>query len=239
MGAFRNQGNRGGVLDLSGPGDVVMIPTPVIASVVLTGTNDVIPAATLLSGIVNIDNGGTTVALPSAGDVYNALTGSGSDPNIVPATGFQVVFSASGALSITNSVDSSFISGGLSLGTVAPVALTVASFNVVQKPINLPGSITNGSSIVTFPLNNPGQSGYPIGPAPNAVNITPGAAIGTVNIGTVAAIDVGTSVAGVISGPGGVTGLEMNNEAGATGIVNIEILPKMELFPILCGMKQP
>lgn len=209
------------------PGDTVLLSrsiTPI--STVGAGTWT---AAAMASGYIRRTGptAGYTDTTDTADNVLRQLRGNAPGPASI--VGMSLEFTVANTVAFLNTVAAG---RGVVLGTVGgvlniPVSASKDFLLTIQNDspeVTLPINAGTGNTTVTFSLA-PGQSALPIGPAPGAINITPGMVM-TASGGT--ALTAGTVVAGLRMGQGGIIGViaSANVPAGTTAII---FSPKMEL----------
>lgn len=147
---------------------------------------------------------------PDANAIVAALAGNQPDAIVAPGTSWHFLFSNTVAFANTVSIPANIVQGNGTL-TIAASLMREYLFTVLNTTSQqlLSCGTTNASPTVTFVLP-PGQSSYPLGNVPGGVDITPGASVS----GT--GITAGTTVAGLIYGMGGITGVTLSANATAT-----------------------
>lgn len=190
--------------DVLGGGEVIATNAGGAAST-LTG-------AMLTTGILNRTGPGAgfTDTTDTAVNILAALSGNLGGAIVSPGTTWRFRYINTVAFAMTFAAGVGVVSG---IGTLSVAASLTRDYlftvlNTTPQVI-LNCATTNASAVVTFNLP-PGMISFPIGPAPNAINITPGATVS----GT--GITAGTTVLGVTQGVGGVTGVTLSANATAT-----------------------
>lgn len=211
MTAFRSTGTRGLSQETINPGD-----TNLVSGIV--GVNSTVGASTLTAAQLITDSvyrSGSTSAytdtFDTAANIYNALSGNGSAPSIVPGLGFTVRITNSVAYVETLTLGAGMVAG---VGTVTSIAASswrdfLFTFTSVQPSLSNICNTTNGSPVVTWTLS-PGQTSELQGPSLLAINLMPGASVS----GT--GIPAGATVIGITEGQGGTLGFTMSANATAT-----------------------
>jgi hypothetical protein len=210
MSAFRPIGMRGMTPDALAGGDCELVSGVVGINTTVGATT--ITGAQLLAGMV-FRSGSTanyTDTLDTAAALLAAL--GGASAVMQPGIGFTCRLVNTVAFTETITLGAGMVAGS---GTVSSVAASswrdfLFAFTSVQPSITVISNTTNGSAVVTWTLPS-GQASLPVGVAPSAVNIMPGATVS----GT--GITAGTTIVGVTQGLGGTLGITLSANATATG----------------------
>lgn len=212
MSAFKNAGMRAGLLNVFGSGDTLLLPSVVATDATAAGIT--IPASKMVTGLLRRTGPGAgyTDTFDTAVNIYNAIVGEGSDPEIAVGDAFLLRILNSVAYLETITLGAGMVAG---VGTVASVTAFswrefLFTFLSVQKPVSFLCSTTNGSPTVTLSLGQ-GQSAIPMGPNPGSLNLQPGAFLSGTNIAATA------QILGITQAPGGITGFTMSANATGTG----------------------
>lgn len=224
MSAFKTTGLRAGLQNQFGSGDTLLLPTLVATDATAAGIT--IPASKMITGLFRRSGPGAgyTDTFDTAVNIYNALVGEGSDPEIAVGDAFLLRIINSVAFLETITLGAGMVAG---VGTIASVTAStwrefLFTFLSVQKPISIYCNTTNGSAAVTFVLA-PNQTALPMGPAPGSANITPGAFVSGTGIAA------GTTVLGLTQAPGGMTGFTLSANATATGTALLSFGPYLKV----------
>lgn len=224
MSAFKNVGMRAGLLTPFASGDTLLIPS--VMATDATAGNVTLSAAKMVTGLLRRSGPGAGYAdtFDTAVNIYNALVGEGSDPEIAVGDAFLLRILNSAAFNENITLGAGMVAG---VGTLTPIAGStwrefLFTFLSVQKPVSIYCNTTNGSAAVTFVLA-PNQSALPMGPAPGSVNITPGAFVSGIGIAA------GTTVLGLTQAPGGMTGFTLSANATATGTALLSFGPYLKV----------
>lgn len=215
MSAVRPQVRDGsGLVRDAYPGDIMVLGESPTAGALTTIGAGTLTGALLATGIIIRSGpvGGYTDTTDTAANILTALAAN-SNADVVAGSSFRVLFINTVAQAMVLAAGT-----GVTLGTDGSGVTTIAAslwrdylFTVLNAspPVALQCNTTNASKVVTFVLPS-GMTAYPQGPAPNAINITPGMIVG----GT--GITAGTKVLSVTAGQGGITGVGLDANATAT-----------------------
>jgi hypothetical protein len=230
MAAFRTSGFRAALLEQVSGADTLLVPDTI--QPVATIGAATLTAANLTTGILyrSGSTAGYTDTLDTSVNIYNALAGVGTDPQIASGLAFKLRLINSVAFLETITLGAGMIAG---TGVIASVTAStwrefVFVFSNIQKPVSFIATTVNGSAIVTFVLL-PGQVAVPIGPILGAINLNPGAYVS----GT--GIPANTTVLGVTAGQGGNTSFTMSANATASGTVIVTAAPLITVHGIGSG----
>lgn len=208
------------------PGDSVLLSktiTPITTVGAGTWT-----AAAMASGYIRRTGptAGYTDTVDSADNVLRFLRGNAAGPASI--VGLSLEFTVANTVAFLNTVAAG---RGIVLGVAGgvlniPVSASKDFLLTIQNDspeVTLP-VVATGNATVTFALN-PGQSAFPIGPSPGAINITPGM-IMTAGNGT--ALAANSTVVSVRMGQGGIIGVTCSVNVAAN-VTSMIFSPKMEL----------
>lgn len=233
MAVFRPMGIRNGLQATGGvqPGDLLVGGESVTPGAITTVGAGIWTAAAIASGIITRSGpvGGYTDTTDTATNILNALAGAAPAADVVPGTSWRMLFLNTVAQALTFAAGVGVRSGAGTL-TVAASLWREYLWTVLNNlgPYTLTCVTTNGSAVVTFTLPS-GQTGFPIGPAVNAVNIGPGMTVS----GT--GVTAGTRILSVQTGAGGVTGFTMDANATATGSASLLLSPTLQIDSLRSG----
>lgn len=177
------------------------------------------PAAAIVGGILRRTGpvAGYADTTDTADNIIAALAGNGPAANVVPGSSWHFTFINTVAFAMTltlgTGVQTGFGTINCALSLVREYLVTVIN---ATRQSSQNCTTTNGSTTINFVLPA-GMSSLPIGPAANAVNITPGQLV------TGTGIAANTKVAQLIYGVGGVTGVVLDTAATATNAVGTSI----------------
>jgi hypothetical protein len=194
------------------PGTIVAGGENVLAGALTTVGAGTWLGAAIATGIIRRTGpvGAYIDTTDTATNILLALAGNGPGADVLPGTTFRTMFINTVAQAMTFAAGVGVVVG---TGTLDCAASLIREYLWTVKnttpQVILNCATTNASAVVTFNLP-PGQSSLPIGPAVNAVNITPGATVS----GT--GITAGTTVIGLTMGQGGITGVTLSANATAT-----------------------
>lgn len=235
MPAFRMIGQRGGPAGLVNASDLLVTGGPDTDNILAISGPTSVPVGQLVKGYLIFTVGNDDAILPSANDIYNAIIGGGTDPDLEAGMGFVVTFInlAGDPTVLTSSTDGSTVCGGPASyweGTIpANSGMDVFfKFTSIQRPTSVVAQLTNGSGAATLKFSNPSQTGAPMGPSPLAINLSPGAWIGA----NATYLVNGASIDLLTYGPAGLTGFQMSVSSAATGTAGLTIGPKIEAVPL-------
>jgi len=213
MVAFTATGTRGGVMNaLVTPGDIFIGGESISAGAIATVGAGTWTGAAIGTGIIRRTGpvGGYTDTTDTATNIIAALAGNNPGAAIVPGSTFRLRVLNTVAQALTFAAGVGVVAG---TGTLNIAASLIRDYLVTvlnsSPPVTLQSNTTNGSAVVTFVFPT-GQTVYPIGSAPNAINLTPGMTV------TGTGITTGTTILGVTQGQGGVTGVTLSANATAT-----------------------
>lgn len=228
MGAFRPLGGNGSNVPGSfiGKGDTLVLGEALTAGAIATIGDGVWTAAAIASGIITRTGptGAFADVTDSAQNILNALAGNGTA---------EVENGSSFRLLVINTVafaDTVTGGTGVTLGTggsgVTNIAASKAREYLVRvqnaSPTVVLQSVTATNKLITFVLP-PGMVAFPIGNAPNAINITPGMLVAGTNI------TAGTLVDGITMGQGGIIGVHVDTDTTGSGTVSLTFSPRVLL----------
>lgn len=230
MTAFRTWGSRNGLAATGGVqgGDTVLAGESLV--VVGTAGDGVWTAAAIVAGILQRTGPGANYAdvTDSSPNILAALAGAGNAADVAPGLTWRSI--VRNAVAFTNTV-----TVGLGVRDLAGISLNMAASQTREylwtvlnssPQQNVVANVVNGSPTLTLVIP-PGLTGFPIGPQPGALNITPGM---TLN-GT--GVTAGTRIKNVVQGAGGVTAIVMDANATADGSnIAISCLPTFGLTSI-------
>ncbi len=225
MAIFRPAGVRNGLMAAGGiqPGDLSVAGESILAGALATAGAGTWTGALIATGIIRRTGpvGGYTDTTDTAANILAALAGSGAAADAVPGTSWRMLFINTVAQAMTYAGGIGVRSGTGTLDTTASLVHEYL-WTILNNspPVTLSCNTTNASAAVTFVFPS-GVTGWPIGPAPNAINITSGMTIS----GT--GVTAGTRVLQATQGPGGVTGVTMDANATATGVASLLFSPTL------------
>lgn len=230
MSAFKTTGMRAGLTLPFGSGDTMLTPT--LAAAETTNGNVTIAAAKMITGHLRRSGSaaGYTDTFDTAVNIYNALVGEGSDPEIAVGDAFLLRILNSVAFNENITLGAGMVAG---VGTLTPVTAStwrefLFTFLSVQKPVSFLCTTTNGSPTVTLSLGQ-GQSAIPMGPNPGSLNLQPGAFLTGTNIAATA------QILGITQAPGGMTGFTMSANATGSGTQLVTAGPYIKVDSLGAG----
>lgn len=215
MPAFRPTGSRDGFTSsFILPGDIIIGGENLVNNTLATAGSGTWLAHTVVSGFIYRTGPGIgyTDITPTASQIIAALAGNMPAADLVPGNSFRMKFFNTVASAMTLNLGTGVQIGLGSLGCGASLIREYLWTIVNTTPDQLIScSTTNGSPIVNFVLP-PGMASLPFAVAgqTGGINVTPGATISGTGVTT------GTTVAGLIYGQGGITGITMSANATAT-----------------------
>ena len=202
--------NRGGITaELLGPGD--MLAGGEVLTILPTAVGDTWTAALIARGLIRRTGPGAgfTDTVDTAQNIITALGGNQNSVSL-NGTSFRLTVQNTTAFALTFAAG---VGTFPNVGTMDIAATTVREylFTILNgtPTVILQGTTTNASTTVTFVLP-PGMTAYPMGPAPNAINLTTGMAVSGTGIAA------NTTIAGLTQAPGGLIGVTLNQNATAT-----------------------
>lgn len=203
--------NRGGVTaELLGPGDLMAGGESL--GTLSTAVGDTWTASLIMRGIIRRTGTGAgfTDTVDTAQNMLNAMAGNAQQAVTLNGSTFRLLVQNTTAFALTFAAG---VGTFPNAGTMDIAATTAREylFTVLNATplVTLQAATVNANPTITFILP-PGMTGYPIGPAPNAVTITPGMAVSGTGIAA------NTTVLGLIVGPAGITGITLSQNATAT-----------------------
>lgn len=223
-------GNDGPVL----PGDLLTAGENILTGALTTAGAGTWTAAMIASGIIRRTGpgGGYIDTTDTATNILAAIAGNAAAADVVPGTTWRMLFINTVAQAMTFAAGAGVVSGTGTLTVAASLTREYLWTVLNASPaVTLQSNTTNASAVVTFVLPA-GMQSWPIGPAPNAVNITPGMTVS----GT--GITAGTTVLGVTQGQGGLTGITLSANATATsaaGGVALTFGPTLQIDALRAG----
>lgn len=213
MVAFRPTGMRNEVIDSQiQPGDVPIGGENILNGGIATVGAGTLTGAAIATGIIRRTGptGAYTDTTDTASAILTALSGNSPAPTVEPGSTFRLLYINTVAFAMTLAAGTGVVLG---TGTTTLIASQTREYLVTilntTPQVILNCATTNTSAVVTFNLPA-GMASFPIGPAPNAINITPGATVSGTGITT------GTTVIGVTNGQGGIIGVTLSANATAT-----------------------
>lgn len=212
------------------PGDLLLGGENINAGAITTVGAGALTGAALASGIV-FRSGPTaafTDTFATALDILLAIGGN-AVADVSPGTTFRVLYRNGVAFAMTPAYGAGTVAGGGTL-TVAASLWREYLFTVLsnQTSMTITGTLVSASAIVVFALPA-GVSALPIGPAPGAANLQPGATVTGTGVATA------TTVNSVTQGQGGVTGIIMSGTATASGTVPLTFGPTVLIDGLRSG----
>lgn len=232
---FRPAGSRGGIpqADYVMPGDLVAGGESISAGAIATVGAGTWTAAAIATGIIRRTGpvGGYTDTTDTSTNILAALAGNNGAADAVPGTSFRLRFINTVAQAMTFAAGTGVVVGTGTLDAVASIwrEYLVTILNATPA-FTLQSNTTNASAAVTFVLP-PGAVSIPIGPN-SAINPSSGMIVS----GT--GITAGTTILGVTSGQGGITGVTLSANATATsaaGGVPLTFLPAVRFDTVGSG----
>ena len=232
MAGFRATGNNGCFTDTYiQPGDTLMLGESV--TTIVGGAGGTYLAYQLSSGIINRSGPAAnyTDTFDTAANVYTALS-AGNDagaPVVQPGSTFRVRIINTTAYVETVAVGAGMVQGSgtftLAANTWRDFLFTVVNPTLPQTAV---GTVTASSVNVTFALQGSSLA-LPVGPSSYGLDIMPGCAV----IGT--GIAVGTTVASLTMGQGGIVGCTLSGTATASGTVGLSFGPVIRVDSLGAG----
>ena len=209
------------------PGDSVLLSKSI--TTISTVGAGVWTAAAMCSGYIRRTGptAGYTDTTDTANNVINQLKGN----SVAPATmvGLSLEFTVANTVAFLNTVAAG---RGVVLGSLGgvlniPVSGSKDFLLTIQNdsPEVTVQGVATGNTVFTF-SQPPGQSAFPMGPAPGALNITPGMII-SLGSGT-GGPAASSTVTGLVLGQGGIIGVRCSVNIAAT-VTGLIFSPKMEL----------
>ena len=219
--------NRGGVTaEFLAPGDRLAGGESVNA--LTTAVGDTWTGSLIARGIIRRSGPGAgyTDTTDTAQNILNSLTSAGHQAVSLNGSTFRLLVQNTVAFALTFAAGTGVVAGTGTLDIAASLVREYLLTILNSTPqISLQSNTTNANPTVTFVLP-PGLVAYPIGPAPNAVTVTPGMGVS----GT--GISAGTTVLGVTQGQGGVVGVTLSANATATseaGGTPLTFFPRIQI----------
>lgn len=228
--------NRGGITaEFSYRGDTLLLGESITDGLIVTAGAGIWTAPAMVSGWVQRSGPGAgftdttdtsnNILIALGANLYGAVVSTGST--------FRMVFFNSTAFAMTFAAGTGIVSGSGILTCAASLwrEYLITILNAMPQVI-LQCNTTVASPVVTFVLP-PNMTSYPIGPAPNAINVSPGMTVSGTNV------TAGTTVIGITQGQGGVIGFTMSANALATSTagvgVSLTLLPTIRIDGLRSG----
>lgn len=214
MSLVRARVTDGGMVREINPGDLLAGGENILAGADTVAGGDTLTGAMFATGIIRRTGptGAYTDTSPTSADIITALSGNNPAADVVPGSTFRLLFQNTVAFAMTLAAGTGVVLG---TGTTTIAASLVREYLITilnaSPPVTLQTGTVNGTKALTFVLPA-GMTSYPIGPAPNAINITPGMIVS----GT--GITAGTKVLGITQGQGGITGVTTDTNSTATSV---------------------
>lgn len=230
MAAFRPRGSKNNVIsDRIYYGDLMVLGEALAGGVVAADVGTVLTAAAIVTGIITrtgAPGAGITDTTDSAVNIMTALAGNAPAADLAVGDTFRMLLCNRTGQAITLAAGAGVVlDTTLGSGVVNCAASVTREYlvtvNSVCPSYNLQATVTNASKTVSFVLQ-PGQVAIGIG-YPNGLHIEEGATISGANITT------GTTVAGLIMGVGGITGVTMSANATGTATESVAIGPTLTI----------
>lgn len=236
MSAFRPTGMRNEVIDTQVmPGDVVIGGESLLNGALVTIGAGTLTGAIIATGIINRTGptAGYTDTTDTATAILAALAGNSPGPVVEPGSTFRLRFINTVAFLMTLAAGTGVkLGAGSTLNAAASTWREYILTILNSSPaVTVNSSITNGSPALVFVLP-PGMVALPIGPNPQAVNVTPGMTATSPTAG----IPANTTVLGVTYGQGGITGVTLSANATATvNPLSVTFSPTIQIDSIGSG----
>lgn len=212
MSIVRPRVSDGGMVRELAPGDLLAGGENILAGADTVAGGDTLTGAMFATGIIRRTGptGAYTDTSPTSSDIITAISGNNPAADVISGSSFRLIFQNTVAFAMTLAANDGV---ALGTGTTTIAASLVREYLITilnaSPPITLQTVTTNGNKVLTFVLPA-GMTAFPIGPAPNAVNITPGMTVkGT-------GITAGTKILGITQGQGGITGVVTDTNSTAT-----------------------
>lgn len=194
------------------PGDILLLGESYSAGGLSTAGAGTITAAQIATGIVvrTGPTGAYTDTTDSAANIIAAIAGNNIAADAVQGTSFRVRYLNTVAFAQTLAAGSGVVLGSGTLNVAASTWRDYLFTILNAGPVySLASSTTASSPTVTFVLPS-GLSAFKVGPAPDAINISPGMTVSG------AGVTAGTTVLSVTMGQGGVVGVVLSANVSAT-----------------------
>ena len=213
MALFRPTGSRAAVNnELIAPGDVMAGGENILAGSLTTAGNGTWTGAMIATGIIRRTGpgGGFTDTTDTSTNILLALAGNSFSAVMLPGTSFRLRLINTVAFAHTFAAGAGILVGTGLLSVAASgfrdYLLTILN---ASPAITQQANTVNANPAITFVLPI-GMLALPMGPTPQAVNITPGMTVSG------AGITAGATVIGVTQGQGGIIGVTISPSPTAT-----------------------
>lgn len=196
-------------------GDILASGVVLSAGTITTVGAGTLTGAAIGSGVITRTGptAGYTDTTDTAANIVAALAGNASEVDMVEGLKFELLYINTVASAMTLAAGVGVTLGTLGSNTTGVSASAVRKYLValinVDGPYTIPCSFTTTTKVITFILPQ-GMSSLPIGPSPQAVNITEKMTVSGTNIAT------NTKVVGVTAGIGGNTGVTVDTNTTGT-----------------------
>lgn len=216
------------------PGDLIAGGEALKAGAISTAGAGVWTAAAISTGIINRTgpSGGYTDTTDTSTNIVAALAGNAPSAAGVAGQSFRLRFINTVAQAHTLAAGTGVVLGtGSTLGAAASTWRDYL-FTIVNAspPVTVSGTLVSASATVAFVIPA-GMVAIPIGPSPQAVNITGGMSINSGSAG----LQSGTTVLGITQGQGGLTGIVMSASATASATVSLNFVPTVQVDSLGSG----
>lgn len=194
------------------PSDLVAGGENILAGALVTIGDGVWTGAEIATGLIRRTGptGAYADTTDTAVNIIAALKGNAPNVDIVSGTTFRMILQNTVAFALTFAAGVGVVAGTGTLNVAASLVREYLwTILNADGPFTVPCVLAATNKVITFILP-PGMVAYPIGPAVNALNITPGMTIS----GT--GITAGTKVLGVTQGQGGVIGVTTDTNNAST-----------------------
>ena len=222
----------GGIERRLGPGDLLGGGESLAPGAIATVGAGIWTAAAIATGLIRRTGpvGGYTDTTDTATNIVTALAGGNTLVDAMNGQSFRLLFINTVAQAMTFAAGTGVVAGTGTLNCVASLWREYL-FTLVNTspPVTLVCNTTNASPTVTFVLP-PGMTSFPMGPALNAVNITPG-----MGVNATAGITAGTTVLGITLGVGGIVGVTLSANATATQTISVNFTPTVMVDALRSG----
>lgn len=232
MAGVRNIVDRGGPNpDKSYPGDLVLGGESLLGGQLTTVGAGIWTGDEMANGIIyrTGPTAGYTDTTDSAENILASVTGNLPSAEVVPGSTWRLIIVNTVAFALTLAAGARVKLGSGVVNIAASLWREYLVTVLNSQPLVIAqANLTNGSPTVTFVFSGT-QTGYAMGP--NATRqFTMGASVS----GT--GVPANTTVAGVITGPGGVTGITLSANATATNTnIAVTVGPLVQIDGLRSG----
>lgn len=216
------------------PGDLLAGGEALKAGAIATAGAGTWTGAAIATGIINRTGPGTiyTDTTDTSTNIITALAGNSPTAGGVAGQSFRMRFINTVAFNHTLAAGTGVVLGSGSTLNAAASTWRDYLFTILNAspPVTVSGTLVSASATVAFAIPS-GMVAIPIGPSPQAANITSGMGINSGSAG----LQAGTTVLGITQGQGGLTGVTMSSTATASATVSLNFVPTVQVDSLGSG----